>query len=84
MHLNTYERTKAMKQPATSVSKDFPVFFFGNNRFLGIDLELFKNKEIIEDLLDLADVEARRGEPTFPLEEVMKEEFERRGLKYNV
>jgi hypothetical protein len=70
----------AMKQSATSISKDFPIFFFGENRFLCIDLKKFKNKEIIEDLLDLADVEARKDEPVMPFEDFVKEENKRRGI----
>ena len=69
-----------MKQAVTSISNDFPIFFFGENRFLCIDLKQFKNKELIEDLLDIAEVEACKGEETMPFEDFIKEENKRRGI----
>ena len=57
---------------------------FGRNRYLRIDLKQHANNQLIEDFIDLLDIEARKGEPTRPFEEVMKEEYERRGLKYDL
>jgi len=69
-----------MKQSVTSISKDFPIFFFGDNRYMCIDLAQFKNEELVEELLDIADVEARKGEPSIPFEDFVREEDKRRGI----
>ena len=75
-----YEKATTMKQSATSISKDFPIFFFGGDRFLCIDLKQFKNKEIIEDLLDIAEIETHKGEPARPLREIVEEQNKKRGI----
>ena len=56
----------------------------GRKRYVRIDLEKYGENQLLEDFLDMLDVEARKGEPTYPFEEVMRSEFERRGLKYDV
>ncbi|MDR2562851.1 MAG: hypothetical protein LBC98_02790 [Prevotellaceae bacterium] len=56
----------------------------GGRRYLRIDLDMYKDNELLEDFLDSIDIEARKNEPVYPFEEVMKAEFERRGLKYDV
>ena len=56
----------------------------GSNRYVRIDLEKYGGNQLLEDFLDMLDIEARKGEPTYPFEEVMRSEFERRGLKYDV
>ena len=56
----------------------------GNKRYVRIDLDMYGENQLLEDFLDLLEIEARKGEPTYPLEEVMKAEYERRGLKYDV
>ena len=56
----------------------------GNKRYVRVDLDMYGENQLLEDFLDMIDIEARNGEPTYPFEEVMKAEFERRGLEYNV
>jgi hypothetical protein len=56
----------------------------GENRYLRIDLKKYPEKQVIEDLLDGLEAIARKGEPTYPFDEVMRDEFKRRGLKYDV
>ena len=56
----------------------------GRIRYVRIDLDMYGENQLLEDFLDLMDMEARKDEPAYPLEEVMKAEFERRGLKYDV
>ena len=56
----------------------------GGRRYVRIDLDMYEENQLLEDFLDLMDIEARKGEPTYPFDEVMKAEFERRGLKYDV
>jgi hypothetical protein len=55
-----------------------------NKHFVHIDLSVHGNNQLLEDFLDGLDAMARQGEPTYPFDEVMKAEFERRGLKYDV
>jgi hypothetical protein len=55
-----------------------------NKRYVRIDLDVYGENQLLEDFLDLLEIEARKDEPTYPFEEVMKAEFERRGLKYDV
>ena len=52
----------------------------GRNRYVRIDLEKYGEHQLIEDFLDLLDIEARKGEPTYPFEEVIARENKRRGL----
>jgi len=56
----------------------------GNKRYVRVDLDMYGENQLLEDFLDMIDIEARKGEPTYPFDEVMKAEFERRGLEYNV
>jgi len=56
----------------------------GNKRYVHVDLDIHGENQLLEDFLDLVEIEAGKGEPTYPFEEVMKAEFERRGLKYDV
>jgi hypothetical protein len=56
----------------------------GRKRYVRVDLDMYGENQLIEDFLDLLEIEARKGEPTYPFEEVMRKEFERRGLKYDV
>ncbi|GHT21269.1 hypothetical protein AGMMS4957_09800 [Bacteroidia bacterium] len=50
----------------------------------GIRAGWYRFLERCEDYWDLFTIWMRRNQPTYPLEDVMKEEFERRGLKYDV
>ena len=56
----------------------------GINRFVRIDLERYGKNQLLEDFLDMLDIEARKNEPTYPLEEVLEREYKRRGLAVNV
>jgi hypothetical protein len=56
----------------------------GKKRYVQIDLDMYGDNHLIEDFLDLLDIEARKGEPAYPFDEVMRKEFKRRGLKYDV
>ncbi|MDR0582050.1 MAG: hypothetical protein LBG31_03700 [Prevotellaceae bacterium] len=56
----------------------------GYNRYVHIDLQQYGNDELLEDFLDRIDIEARKGEPSIPLEEVVARENKRRGLTQNV
>ena len=55
-----------------------------SKRYVRIDLDEHGDNQLLEDFLDLAEIKARQGEPTYPFDEVMKAEFARRGLKYDV
>ena len=55
-----------------------------NKRYVRVDLDMYGENQLLEDFLDMIEIEARKGEETYPFEEVMKAEFERRGLKYDV
>ena len=55
-----------------------------NKRYVRVDLDMYGENQLLEDFLDGLEAMAREGEPTYPLEEVMKAEYERRGLKYDV
>ena len=52
----------------------------GRNRYVRIDLEKYGENQLLEDFLDMLDIEARKGEPTYPFEEVIARENKRRGL----
>ena len=54
------------------------------NRYVRVNLDMYGENQLLEDFLDSLDIIARQGEPTYPYEEVMKEEFKRRGIKYDV
>ena len=55
-----------------------------NKRYVRVDLDMYGENQLLEDFLDLIEIESRKGEETYPFDEVMKAEFERRGLKYDV
>ena len=50
------------------------------NHYVHIDLGLHGNNQLLEDFLDLIDIEARKNEPVYPLEEVLARENKRRGI----
>ena len=52
----------------------------GYNRYVRIDLERYRENQLLEDFLDGLEAMERKGEPTYPFDEVMRAEFERRGL----
>ncbi|MDR1257910.1 MAG: hypothetical protein LBK65_01330 [Tannerellaceae bacterium] len=56
----------------------------GKKRYLRVDLDMYGENQLIEDFLDLLEIEAAKKEKAeyVPLEEFMKEEYKRRGLKY--
>ena len=56
----------------------------GNKRYVRVDLDIHGENQLLEDFLDLLDIEASKNESDkyVPLEEFMKKEYERRGLKY--
>lgn len=56
----------------------------GRNRYLQIDLDVYGDDLLIEELLDGLEAISQKCKPTYPFEEVMRDEFERRGLKYGV
>jgi len=56
----------------------------GMKRYVRIDLDMHGENQLLEDFLDLAEIRARQNEPTYPFDEVMRAEFERRGLEYDV
>ena len=72
--------TNSIMQAEITYKTDFPFFFFGDGRFLCVDLEQCKNNQLIEDLIDILDVEACKDEPTIPFEDFVKEENKRRGI----
>jgi len=53
-------------------------------RYVRIDLEKYGENQLLEDFLDILDIEARKNEPSYPLEEVLARENKRRGLAVNV
>ncbi|MDR3189315.1 MAG: hypothetical protein LBT94_09070 [Prevotellaceae bacterium] len=56
----------------------------GRNRYLQIDLDRYGENQLLDDFLDMLDIEARKDEPTYPLEEVVARENKRRSLATNV
>ena len=52
--------------------------------YVRIDLDMYGENELLEDFLDLLEIEATKNDKDeyLPLEEVMKKEYERRGMKY--
>ena len=56
----------------------------GDKRYVRVDLDVHGDNQLLEDFLDGLEAMSRQGEPTYPFDEVMKAEFERRGLKYDV
>ena len=55
----------------------------GNN-YVRIDLDMYGENQLLEDFLDLIEIEASKKETGeyVPLDEFMREEYKRRGLKY--
>ena len=56
----------------------------GNKRYVRVDLDLHGENQLLEDFLDMLEIEASKNEAGeyVPLEDFMKEEYKRRGLKY--
>ena len=56
----------------------------GNKRYVRVDLDMYGENQLLEDFLDLIEIEASKQDTSeyVPLEEFMKEEYKRRGLKY--
>jgi len=56
----------------------------GNKRYVRVDLDMYGENQLLEDFLDMIEIEASKNESDeyIPLEEFMKTEYERRGLKY--
>jgi hypothetical protein len=54
----------------------------GRKRYVRIDLDMYRENQLIEDFLDLLEIEARKGEPTYPLEEVISELEIKHGTKF--
>jgi hypothetical protein len=53
-------------------------------RYVNIDLDMYAKNPSLQDFLDGLEIEARKKEPAYPFDEVIKKEFERRGLNYDV
>jgi hypothetical protein len=57
----------------------------GRKRYVRIDLDMYEENEALQDFLDLLEIEAakkEKGEDEYvSLEEFMKKEYKRRGLK---
>jgi hypothetical protein len=56
----------------------------GQNRYVEVDLDMYGDNQLLEDFLDGLEAMSRKGEPTYSFDEVVKTEFERRGLKFDV
>ena len=56
----------------------------GEKRYVRVDLDMYGENQLLEDFLDLIDIEAAKKDEGeyLPLEDVMREEYKRRGLKY--
>lgn len=56
----------------------------GGRRYLRVDLDMYGNDELLQDFLDGLEVNAAKKEAKeyVTLEEFMKKEYKRRGLKY--
>jgi hypothetical protein len=52
----------------------------GRKRYVRIDLDMYEENEALQDFLDLLEIEARKGEPTVPLREFIKEQNKKRGI----
>jgi hypothetical protein len=53
----------------------------GNSRYLQIDLNIHGENQLLEDFLDILDIEAAKGEPTYPLSDVLIELERKYGTK---
>ena len=56
----------------------------GGRGFVHINLDIHGDNELLEVFWDLVDIESRKDEPCYPMEDVFRAEYERRGLKYNI
>jgi len=56
----------------------------GDKRYVRIDLDMYGDNQSLDDFLDGLEIMAQKREAGeyVPLEEFMKEEYKRRGLKY--
>ncbi|MDR0683296.1 MAG: hypothetical protein LBG15_15870 [Dysgonamonadaceae bacterium] len=54
----------------------------GHKRYVRVDLDMYGENQLIEDFLDLLEVEARKGEPTYPLDDVIRELEKKHGKKF--
>ena len=54
----------------------------GHKRYVRVDLDMYGENQLIEDFLDLLDIEARKGEPTYPLSDVINELEKKHGKKF--
>lgn len=52
-----------------------------HKRYVRIDLDMYGENRLLEDFLDLMDIEASKGEPTYPFEDVVRELEEKHGTK---
>ncbi|MDR2763838.1 MAG: hypothetical protein LBB90_02280 [Tannerella sp.] len=57
----------------------------GKKRYVRVDLDMHGENQLLEDFLDLLEIEAAKKEKGeyVTLEEFMKKEYKRRGLKYD-
>ncbi|MDR3140881.1 MAG: hypothetical protein LBU37_04035 [Tannerellaceae bacterium] len=54
----------------------------GRRRYIRVDLDMHGDNQLLEDFLDLLEIEARKGEPTFPLSDVIGELEIKHGTKF--
>ena len=56
----------------------------GNKNYVRVDLDIHGENQLLEDFLDLIEIEAskKEGGEYVPLEDFMKKEYKRRGMKY--
>ncbi|KAA6350904.1 hypothetical protein EZS27_001751 [termite gut metagenome] len=52
----------------------------GRTRYLRVDIDKYGENEALQDFLDGIEAMSRKGEPTIPLHEFIKEQNEKRGL----
>jgi hypothetical protein len=57
----------------------------GRKRYVRIDLDMYEGNEALQDFFDLLEIEAAKKEKGehVTLEEFMKKEYKRRGMKYD-
>ena len=55
-----------------------------NKHYVRVDLDMYGENQLLEDFLDLLEIEASNNDKDeyVPLDEFMKKEYERRGMKY--
>ena len=56
----------------------------GNKNYVRVDLDMYGENQLLEDFLDLIEIEASKNNPGeyLHLDEFMKKEYKRRGMKY--